>query len=300
MTLSFAKWRNDVVGRYIDIDGWYGAQCWDLWADYAIRCHGAEKYSTWTSGDAGRDTGLASSVWLKFPAKPGIDRQFVKLGRDAAIQAGDVLVWARSILYPDSHIAVATGQTSKGYAECVSQNNAGSAASARGKTEVVWLPLGGLLGLLRPKSSPQPAPKPKELKVKHYAFQDRRSRALAPGEQTFLNPAGKKDQNVVGSVGPYSITPHVYAEGMEPGDVLEVSLNWQNTKDAPEPWKNSSEHYVERVTADRDGKIKASREFKRAVKNGDMVYVRVRADKGNQKPATVTLIDCDSYLFVTA
>lgn len=155
MAISFASWRQSVVGRHIDIDGAYGAQCWDLWADYAIRVHDAEFYSTFTRMGVGADSGLASSLWLYFPARPGIDTQFTRLGPNTAIRAGDVVVWGRGGSFPDSHVAIATGNTASNSAEFITQND-GSAGAASGATRVGWLTTNGMLGVLRPKKSPAP------------------------------------------------------------------------------------------------------------------------------------------------
>lgn len=144
---------------------------------------------------------------------------------------------------------------------------------------------------------------PKEIKVKSYHYQDATARStgkvLKPGTRSYLHTT--KDAplfnavNVVGGVGPYSITPHIYAEG-QPGDVLELALLWDDTK-TPGP---HSAHYLERLVLDRDGLIRASVEFKRQVASGYAVYVQVAAPEGNVEPVKITLLDCDAYLFVVA
>ncbi|HWV49298.1 MAG TPA: hypothetical protein VN035_07565 [Microbacterium sp.] len=146
--------------------------------------------------------------------------------------------------------------------------------------------------------------KPKEIKVKTYHYEDKDARAggrtVKPGTGFYLHDkaglATSQAKNVVGGIGPYSITPHVYAVGT-PGDVLELKLLWQDTK--ARPVKNSP-HYVERLVIDKDGQIRASREFKRAVADGYAVYVRLDAPKTNKAPITVTLLDSDAYLFTVA
>jgi len=147
-------------------------------------------------------------------------------------------------------------------------------------------------------------PKPKEIKVKTYHYQDKDARdagrTIKPGAGFYLHDkaglATSQAKNVVGGVGPYSITPHVYATGT-PGDVVELTLIWQATK--AKPVKNST-HYVERLVVDKDGQIRASREFKRGVAAGDAVFVRIDAPKTNKGPVTVSLLDCDAYLFMVA
>lgn len=144
--------------------------------------------------------------------------------------------------------------------------------------------------------------KPGGTKVKHYVTQDPSARGggrtLGPGGQLYLSKvagvSNSKATNVVGGIGSYSITPHVYAEG-EPGDAVLLTLMWQNTKSNP---RRNSNHYVERLVFDKDGQLQASREFKRAVASGYAVYVKINTPKSNVKPVKITLLDCDAYLYV--
>ncbi|MFJ4173419.1 M23 family metallopeptidase [Microbacterium sp. NPDC089696] len=154
-------------------------------------------------------------------------------------------------------------------------------------------------------TTPAPvSPKPKELKVLSYSRQDHTARnggrQLAPGANFHLNTTPKAPPhnatNIVGGIGPYSITVHVYAEGT-PGDVVEVMLLWQNVNDKP---IKSSAHYTERLTLDRDGKVRANFEFKRGVEAGGMVLVRLDAVATNRASVKVTCLDSDAYLFVAA
>lgn len=147
MKMTLDAWGRTVDGRSIDRDGSAGAQCWDLWADYAERAVGVPIAWTYTLAKPGHpDHYLASSMWLFFPTpRTGdLSKHFVRLGRDATAQAGDVAVWARSKAYPDSHIAVATGPAADGMLPCWTQNP-GASRHAR-------LTTAGLLGYLRPKA----------------------------------------------------------------------------------------------------------------------------------------------------
>ena len=141
----------------------------------------------------------------------------------------------------------------------------------------------------------------KETEVKTYRKQDATARAggrtVKPNAAFWLNTtkgaSASKATNLVGGIGAYSISPHIYATGT-PGDVLEVVLAWDDTKTvAPH-----SMHYTERITVDKDGFIRANREFKRDVKAGEAVYARLRASKTNKGPITVTVFDADAYLFL--
>lgn len=125
-----------------------------------------------------------------------------------------------------------------------------------------------------------------------YHYQDRAGRKLAPGTVTRLKNAKSADQNVVGNVGrDYSITPHLVAEGGQPGDSLELVLVWQNGAKPP------SMHYPVRGVADASGKVALSPEFKRAVASRDAVFVQVSAPATNKGTFTVTVLDSDAYLF---
>lgn len=142
--------------------------------------------------------------------------------------------------------------------------------------------------------------KPKETKVMEtYHREDRNARDLAPGAQTYLRDVAKNtDLNVVGQVGAYAITPHLYAEGLDPEDSLQIVLVWENTANDP-PSSKMSPHYAESVRANRDGVINHTVTFQRGVASGDMVFVRVTAPETNKNTAKITLIDCDAYSFAT-
>lgn len=143
-----------------------------------------------------------------------------------------------------------------------------------------------------------------EVTVIHYKKQDKnargKGRVIAPGSGLYLhesidNPAHAS--NVVGGVGFYSISPHVYIEG-EPGDTVELLLLWQFSPGTSKA--TNSDHYRQTLTIGEDGVLKDSREFKGYVgssKEPVAVYVRLEAAKSNAKPVKVTLLDCDSYLF---
>lgn len=142
----------------------------------------------------------------------------------------------------------------------------------------------------------------KEAEVIPYHRQDPNARgggrSLTRGSSFWLNTtkgAGtSKASNIVGAVGEYSITLHVYATGT-PGDVVEVVLAWDNTKTvAPH-----SMHYVERLVIDKDGRLNASREFKREVPAGYAVYARASAPKTNKGTVKVTVFDSDAHCYTS-
>ncbi|MCW2287049.1 hypothetical protein EDF60_1700 [Leucobacter luti] len=152
MKMTLDAWGRSVDGQLIDRDGSAGAQCWDLWADYAERAVGVPIGWTYTVNRPGHpDHFLASSMFLFFPTPRvgDLSQYFVRVGRHEPAQAGDVAVWARSWSYPDTHIAVATGPAVDGMLPCWTQNP--------GATRHESLTTAGLLGYLRPIALIKPA-----------------------------------------------------------------------------------------------------------------------------------------------
>lgn len=153
MRMSWARWEQHVLGRYIDMDGAYGAQCWDLWAHYAVNVWGAPLLSTYTAW-SGSYAGLAGSLASQFPAREGIEKYFRKLSPGNAIRRGDVLVWGSNHIYPDTHVAIAAANaySTDQQLDCISQND-GGAAAARGATRRGMFARSGLIGILRPRAA---------------------------------------------------------------------------------------------------------------------------------------------------
>ena len=138
--------------------------------------------------------------------------------------------------------------------------------------------------------------------MKHYIRRDlyagRRAtgRTLTPNQHLYLNEMNNTNSratNIVGGIGYYSITAHVYAEGT-PGESLDLTLIWQDTTKNP---RVNSPHFVERLVFDKNGKINANVEFKRHVSRGYAVYARLRAPSTNKNNVKVTMFASDAYLY---
>jgi hypothetical protein len=155
---KLTAWAERVLWRLIDRDRAYGAQCWDLSADWAEAACGIDPRDFWTlNNPASPDHTLASSLWLHYPTHPAIAERLERVGRTAEILPGDILVWARSAAYPLSHTAVALERTdpATGWVRCMTQNP--------GAAHPATLTLAGYLGALRPiTTTPEPAPDPQE------------------------------------------------------------------------------------------------------------------------------------------
>lgn len=133
------------------------------------------------------------------------------------------------------------------------------------------------------------------------SYQDRKARTIKRGGQTW---ARRKNQsldsqanNIVGAPGAYSITGHIFAEGLQPGDVIILTPVRQSTKHK-EPWKHASPHYEQYAVAGPDGKIRESVEWKLGTTTGDMIFLAVKVHPNNKSTsAKITLIDSDAYLY---
>lgn len=152
LVTKLAMWEGRVLWQLVDRDRAYGAQCWDLAADWAETAAGIAPRDFWTLNRPGDpDHTLASSLWLHYPTHPAIAEHLTRIGRHEQIQPGDILVWARSQAYPLSHTAVSVESVdpATGVVICMTQNP--------GPAQLAALTLAGYLGALRPiTTSPTP------------------------------------------------------------------------------------------------------------------------------------------------
>ena len=146
--------------------------------------------------------------------------------------------------------------------------------------------------------------KTKEVKVKHYFNDDGKALRkggldLAPGAGSWLHKDAKaatsKATNIIGGVGEYDFTVHVYAEG-KPGDIVDVVLAWDDTKTSGP----HSMHFVERVEIGADGTARRNIPFARAAAAGNAVYAQVATPKTNKGTVKITRFATDALLFIAA
>lgn len=102
---------NRTVGRAFDVDGSYGFQCWDLWAE-CCRANGVPLSVIHCSL-----TGYVEDTW-KLRHKSGILQYFDAIPADQII-VGDWIIWGKDYsLTPKSHVAMAwTGRQSFGQSQ---------------------------------------------------------------------------------------------------------------------------------------------------------------------------------------
>lgn len=100
-------------GQAWDMDGYYGDQCWDLWAKYVI--------SEGLNFDYGcAPDGFADYVYKKYDWS-GADKYFAKISK-SNIQAGDWLFWDKGSSCPLSHVALLVKDNGDGTGLCLTQS----------------------------------------------------------------------------------------------------------------------------------------------------------------------------------
>lgn len=111
---SYQDFKNAVLGKGFDIDGYYGAQCWDGYA-YYCKFMGVP-YANCTV------TGYAEDIWTQRKTN-GILNYFDEVSE---MEAGDVAVFKKSPFTPDTHIAIFDSDAGNGYGNFLGQNQGGA------------------------------------------------------------------------------------------------------------------------------------------------------------------------------
>lgn len=155
---ALAAWIPTVQGQYINED-WttgddgFGAQCWDLAANWS-KYLGLPVINT---GGTGRWPGWAGNMVDSFPQTPEIAAAYELIGPDQLGMAGDIAVWGDTFwYYPKTHVAVLVAPG--GQLLCMSQNSTPSQPGnpypewTTGPTTIQHLPVNGLIGYIRPRT----------------------------------------------------------------------------------------------------------------------------------------------------
>lgn len=149
---KFSQWIAWAQGKYIDMDGAYGAQCWDLSAHF-MATMGLPIVHT---GGAGRWPGWAGNMYDAYPQSDAIAAAYERVPGSQPAQAGDTAIWDDSFwYYPKTHVAVVVQDGAQ--LLTMSQNSTPSVAGnpypgwTTGPATIQHLPKGGLLGYLRPR-----------------------------------------------------------------------------------------------------------------------------------------------------
>lgn len=111
------EWFAQTENRYWDMDGYYGAQCWDLWAKYSMDMYGL------SIQDCITPTGYAEGCYTRFPYTAALGNVYEKMDADYNPVKGDVVFWTYgSQQYTGSHVAIVWGGISGGNIDVLTQN----------------------------------------------------------------------------------------------------------------------------------------------------------------------------------
>lgn len=151
---SLGAWIQQVQGKYVDMDGAYGAQCWDLAAHWSTFL-GLPVINT---GGKGRWPGWAGNMVDAFPQSSAIAAAYSLHAPHETGHPGDIVVWDDSYwYYPATHVAVLYADKDNQLV-CMSQNSTPSRpdnpypGASSGPTTIQSLPRQGLLGFIRPRT----------------------------------------------------------------------------------------------------------------------------------------------------
>lgn len=150
-------WAGSVNGRYIDVDGYAGNQCWDASQSWLSTI--APGCTLWTQPS--NYPGLAAGCWevanAGTPQGRDLRKYITPIPGDQPGQPGDVVIWHHgSRLYPISHTAPLL-QDRGANLYCMSQNSSaaqpwlpGYSTDTTGPAIYQVLPREGIAGFLRP------------------------------------------------------------------------------------------------------------------------------------------------------
>ena len=129
------NFRDEVIGKRFDIDGAYGAQCWDGYAYYMQKI--GYSYANCTT------TGYVKDIWNNRASNGMLDSCEVI----TIMQQGDIAVFANAPETPYSHIAIFMKDNGNGTGVFLGQNQGG----ANGAFNETSLSYSSILGAFRPK-----------------------------------------------------------------------------------------------------------------------------------------------------
>lgn len=112
--MSYQDFKNQVLGKAFDIDGYYGAQCWDGFAKYCQYLNVPIVNCTLTES--------VNDIWNDRHSN-GMLNYFDEV---VVMQAGDIAVFKKDPVWtPYSHIAIFDSDAGGGYGNFLGQNQGG-------------------------------------------------------------------------------------------------------------------------------------------------------------------------------
>lgn len=168
MSKSYQEFKNMVLGKAFDVDGWYSAQCWDGYA-YYMQYLGLKP--AWCTS-----TGYVQDIYTNMDSN-GMKEQCELVYN---LQAGDIVVFPRNSVTPLSHVAIFDSDAGNGYGNFLGQNQTSSDASGSAFS-IARLPYSAtyywafrpkvLSQQTQPKPDPKPTPKPEKVKDETATFE---------------------------------------------------------------------------------------------------------------------------------
>lgn len=154
------NFKDEVLGKRYDIDGYYGSQCWDGYALYMQKL--GYPYANCTT------SGFVKDIWNN-RANNGMLNSCEVI---TIMQQGDIAVFGETNESPSSHIAIFMRDNGNGTGVFLGQNQGGK----DGAFNEVTLSYSGVLGAFRPKCYlnlfPKPTPAPTQEDVVNYVPSD--------------------------------------------------------------------------------------------------------------------------------
>ena len=172
-TATPTEFKDYTLGSCWDVDGWYGAQCWDLGALYWMNVTEDQRVLS-TCG-----TGAAKGAWDCKEENAGTEFELIYSAAD--IKAGDWIIFG-SGLY--GHVGMALGGYNNGYVALLGQNQGGGWCEGGGSsTNIINISLSSFRGAFRPKkyippTPPEPTPEPSDSVTYTYVYGDYFSKVL--------------------------------------------------------------------------------------------------------------------------
>ena len=112
--MNIQQWIDSVNGKAIDMDGAYGAQCWDLWSSYARTVYGIP------AADTNTVDGYAASVYTdRYNRSKTLQNIFAKEPATYQPTYGDVAFWKTGKM---NHVAIVVKDNGNGTLQTISQN----------------------------------------------------------------------------------------------------------------------------------------------------------------------------------
>lgn len=145
---------NQTLGQCVNVDGYFGSQCWDSMAAYFLNYVGRTLSTCGTGAAKGT---IADGCWQQ-----NAGTEFTMIWDATQIQPGDIAVYSTGTW---GHIGMAMGYYNNGYFTLLGQNQGGAACPGGGSAgNIINLSTRDFIGAFRPniyiKPEPEPEPEP--------------------------------------------------------------------------------------------------------------------------------------------